>query len=44
MGEHIHGKMDVTEQEKTYAGFIKAGIWLVVICILVLLFMAAVNA
>ena len=26
MGEHIHGKMDVTEQEKTYAGFIKAGI------------------
>lgn len=44
MGEHIHGKMDITEQEKTFAGFIKAGIILTVVCIGVLLFMAAVNA
>lgn len=44
MGEHKHGSMDITEQEKTYEGFIKGGIWLAVICILVLIFMAAVNA
>lgn len=44
MGEHIHGKMDITEQEKTYAGFIKAGVILVVVCVGVLLFLAAVNS
>ena len=40
MGEHIHGKMDVTEQEQTYSGFIKFTINLVLIVIAVLVFLA----
>lgn len=43
MGEHKHGKMDVTEQEKTFEGFIKVSIAIVVISIATLIFMALVN-
>ncbi len=39
MAGHSHGKMDVTAQQKTFAGFIKAVTWgfVVVVAILILL-------
>lgn len=40
MAEHEHGSMDVTEQEKTFAGFIRMTAWTLVIIFLVLGFMA----
>ncbi|MCF3973061.1 aa3-type cytochrome c oxidase subunit IV [Paracoccus salsus] len=44
MAEHEHGKMDITEQQKTFAGFIRMAVWVSVLSILVLIFMALVNA
>ncbi len=44
MSEHEHGKMDVTEQEKTFAGFIKVSLWVCYISIGALLFMAIFNS
>ena len=41
---HEHGTMDTTEQEKTFAGFIKACIWVVGASIAILIFLALVNA
>lgn len=38
--EHQHGSMDIREQEKTFAGFIKFTNWTVVIILLVLVFLA----
>lgn len=38
------GSMDVREQEKTFAGFLKFVQWGVVIIIAVLIFMALANA
>ncbi|MCU0827679.1 MAG: aa3-type cytochrome c oxidase subunit IV [Tabrizicola sp.] len=43
-GEHKHGSMDIREQEKTFAGFIRMSIWVVGISIAILIFMALVNA
>ena len=43
MANHEHGKMDITEQEKTFDGFIKVSIWVTCISIGVLLFLALVN-
>lgn len=43
MGDYVPGKMDITEQEKTFAGFLKAGVILAVTSICVLIFMAIVN-
>jgi hypothetical protein len=43
MAEHKHGEMDITVQEKTYAGFIKASAWVAGISIGILIFMAIVN-
>lgn len=40
MAEHKHGSMDITEQEKTYAGFIKASTWVAAVVIFILLFLA----
>ncbi|MBL4806687.1 MAG: aa3-type cytochrome c oxidase subunit IV [Rhodobacteraceae bacterium] len=40
MSDYKHGEMSTTEQEKTYAGFIKGTIWLSGICIGILVFMA----
>ena len=42
--EHKHGEMDISEQEKTFEGFIKFSVWTVVICLLILVFLALVNA
>ncbi|MDZ4134003.1 MAG: aa3-type cytochrome c oxidase subunit IV [Paracoccaceae bacterium] len=43
MAEHEHGSMDVTTQEKTFAGFIRMVIWGAGISIAVLIFMALAN-
>ncbi len=42
--EHTIGTMDITEQEKTFAGFIKFSIWVSVLSILVLIFLALANS
>ncbi|MCC5964161.1 MAG: aa3-type cytochrome c oxidase subunit IV [Rhodobacteraceae bacterium] len=44
MAKHEHGKMDITEQEKTFAGFIRYTIWGTAISIGVLIFLALTNA
>ncbi|MDF1855332.1 aa3-type cytochrome c oxidase subunit IV [Pseudooceanicola sp.] len=44
MAEHKHGEMDITDQEQTFAGFIKAAIWVVGISIFVLIFLAVFNS
>lgn len=38
-----HGEMDVTAQEKTFAGFVRFSIWGAGIALLVLVFVALVN-
>jgi len=43
MAEHKHGSMDITEQEKTFDGFVKFSIWTAVVCIASLIFIALVN-
>lgn len=42
--EHKHGEMDITEHEKTFAGFIRLSTWVVIVSLGVLVFMALVNA
>lgn len=44
MAEHKHGSMDISVQEKTFAGFIRMVTWGAVISICVLIFMALANA
>ncbi|MBR2655375.1 aa3-type cytochrome c oxidase subunit IV [Yoonia sp.] len=44
MAEHDHGKMDITEQEKTFNGFISLSTKGAVICIVVLILLALLNA
>lgn len=44
MSEHKHGEMDTTVQEKTFEGFVKFMTWSTVVIILLLLFIALVNA
>lgn len=44
MAEHTHGKMDIRNNEKTFAGFIRMATWAAVVVVLVLIFMALVNA
>lgn len=43
-GEHKHGSMNIRDQEKTFAGFIRMSIWVVAISIGILIFMALVNS
>ncbi|MEM7239961.1 MAG: aa3-type cytochrome c oxidase subunit IV [Pseudomonadota bacterium] len=43
MAEFEPGSMDTTEQEKTFGGFIKISIWVCIICVLVLVFLAIVG-
>ncbi|MFM7334205.1 MAG: aa3-type cytochrome c oxidase subunit IV [Tabrizicola sp.] len=42
--EHVHGSMDIRAQEKTFAGFVRMSVWVVVVVICVLIFMGLVNA
>ena len=44
MSDYKHGKMNIENQEKTFAGFIKGGIWLAGISIGVLVFLAIFNS
>lgn len=44
MGQHEHGSMDIREQEKTFAGFLRATVWVVGVVIGVLIFLAFANS
>lgn len=44
MGEHVHGSMNIRDQEKTFAGFIKFTIWGAALSIGVLIFLALANS
>jgi len=43
MAEHKHGSMDISVQEKTFAGFVKVVVWSVVVILATLVFIAIVN-
>lgn len=40
MAEHEHGSMDVTDQEKTFDGFIRWSAYTLVLIIIALIFLA----
>ena len=44
MADHQHGSMDITTQEKTFDGFIRWTIRVVILSIAVLLFLAVFNS
>ncbi|MEH7830127.1 aa3-type cytochrome c oxidase subunit IV [Gemmobacter denitrificans] len=44
MAEHKHGSMDIREQEKTFAGFVRMVTWGAGLSIGVLIFLALANA
>ncbi|MFN3664079.1 aa3-type cytochrome c oxidase subunit IV [Yoonia sp.] len=44
MADHEPGKMDITEQEKTFNGFVSLSIKAVVIIVVLLIFLALVGA
>lgn len=44
MAEHKHGEMDTKVQEKTFEGFVRYSVWVVVVSIGILLFLALVNS
>lgn len=44
MAKHEHGTMDITEQKKTFAGFMRMAVWVTAISIGILIFMALVNS
>lgn len=44
MSEHKHGSMDITEQERTFAGFVKFWIWVFGATFGVLIFLAIFNS
>ena len=43
MSDYKHGEMDVTEQEKTFEGFMRMVSNTAIFCIVVLIFIAIVN-
>ena len=44
MSKHEDGKMDISEQEKTFEGFIRISVWTAAISIGILIFLALVNS
>lgn len=42
--EHTVGTMDITEQQKTFAGFLKFATWVCILSLAVLVFMALANS
>lgn len=42
--EHKHGEMDVTEHEKTFAGFVTVTKWVVIVILALLVFLALFRA
>ncbi|MDJ0627900.1 MAG: aa3-type cytochrome c oxidase subunit IV [Rhodobacter sp.] len=43
MADHTHGEMDITEQEKTFAGFVKWVTNSVIIILVALVLLAIIN-
>ena len=41
--KHKHGTMDITVQEKTFAGFVKFVTWSIILILVFLVFLAMVN-
>jgi hypothetical protein len=37
---HKHGEMDITEQEKTFAGFMRWSVNIAIVCIAIVIFLA----
>lgn len=44
MSKHKHGSMDTKDQEKTFAGFVKFSTNTVIVCIVLLVLIALINA
>lgn len=44
MSDFEHGTMDITDQEKTFHGFLIACRWLAYFCVAVAVFLAVFNA
>ncbi len=44
MADHEHGEMDITEQEKTFEGFIRFWVYLFGASIAILIFLALFNS
>lgn len=44
MAKHVHGSMEISEQEKTFTGFLKWLTWGAGISIAVLIFLAIFNS
>ncbi len=42
--EHKHGEMDIRDHQATFAGFVKATIWVCSLSIIVLIFLALANS
>lgn len=42
--DHKHGEMDISEQERTFDGFVRASIWVAGVSIFILLFLAIFNS
>ena len=42
--KHEHGTMDTTEQQKTFAGFMRAAVWVAGVSIGILIFLALANS
>lgn len=43
-GDHKPGSMDVSEHEKTFAGFVRLSMWAIGISVGLLIFLALANA
>ena len=43
MAEHKHGEMDITAQEKTFEGFVRAATWGASLCVVALVLLAIIN-
>ncbi len=41
--EYVQGQMDISEHQKTFDGFVRISTWVVIACIVVLIFMALAN-
>jgi hypothetical protein len=44
MAEHDHGEMDITEQERTFDGFLKFWVYVFSAAIAILVFLALFNS
>lgn len=42
--DHKQGTMDISSQKKTFAGFVRVAMWVSIVSILILIFLALTNA